>query len=137
MKSEIRTVLIVVGVASFAVRLVAAIASDGLWTPEVNEYHALGRALLEGRGFAFVHNAVLYRSYAPPMHAWLTAASYLIGGSLVPLMLLQAVAGAAVASAAAAIAVRLFGGWLAGAVPGPWLDCTRDSWCTARRKRIP
>jgi 4-amino-4-deoxy-L-arabinose transferase-like glycosyltransferase len=100
------------------VRLVAALAVDGLRHPELNEYDSLARALVNGQGFVYVHMGVLYHSYAPPLYPWICAASYWLTRSIVPVMLLQIVAGSLLAVVAAATAARLFGGWVAAAATG-------------------
>jgi len=110
--------LCAVGATALLVRLVAAVATDGLWDPELNEYAALARNMLRGDGFTYSHHGVVYFSFAPPMHAWLTAGSYWLSGSIVPLMLLQLASGAALAVVVGMIASRLFGGWRAGAAAG-------------------
>ncbi len=107
-----------VGAVALLVRLAAAVATGGLWDPELNEYAAIARNMLRGDGFTYGHHGIVYHSYAPPMHAWLTAAAYWLSGSIVPLMLLQIAAGAALAAMTAVVANRLFGGWLAGAAAG-------------------
>lgn len=98
------------------VRLAAGIVSGRLWDPELHEYYAIARNMLRGDGFTHAHLDVVYHSYAPPLYPWLSAAAYWLSGSMMPLMLLQAVAGAALAAVTAAIAWRLFGNWTAGVV---------------------
>jgi 4-amino-4-deoxy-L-arabinose transferase-like glycosyltransferase len=107
-----------VGVIALLARLFAAVETGGLWTPELNEYAALARNMLGGHGFTYSHHGIVYFSYAPPLHAWLTAGSYWLSDSIVPLMLLQLATGAALAATTALIANRLFGGWRAGAAAG-------------------
>lgn len=105
-------------VIALAVRLAAALATGGLWAPELFEYDDIARNLLEGRGFTYYHIGVLYTAYAPPLYPWLGAASYAISGSIVPLMVLQTITGAALAAVAAAIAARLFASTLAALAAG-------------------
>ena len=107
-----------VAAAAFLVRLVVAVTTGGLWDPELNEYASLARSMVSGNGFTYWHHGIPYYSYAPPMHAWLTAASYWLSDSIVPLMILQCLSGAALAAVTAVTANRLFGGWIAGAVAG-------------------
>jgi 4-amino-4-deoxy-L-arabinose transferase-like glycosyltransferase len=107
-----------IGLTAFVVRVVAALALDGFRHPELNEYNSLARAMVRGQGFVYGHIDVLYYSYAPPLYSWLSAASYKAAGSIAPAMLLQVVAGAVVAVLAAAIAERIFGGWVAGLAAG-------------------
>lgn len=47
------------------VRLTVAVATGGLWHPEVWEYESIARGILAGQGFTYVHTDVLYRSYCP------------------------------------------------------------------------
>jgi 4-amino-4-deoxy-L-arabinose transferase-like glycosyltransferase len=117
MRSSV-VMLCAVGATALLVRLVAAVATDGLWNPELNEYASLARNMLRGDGFTYSHHGVVYFSFAPPMHAWLTAGSYWLFDSIVPLMLLQLASGAALAVVVAMIASHLFGGWRAGAAAG-------------------
>jgi 4-amino-4-deoxy-L-arabinose transferase-like glycosyltransferase len=105
---------------AFALRLAAGVFTGRLLHPELFEYDAMARNWLAGRGLTYTHLGVVYYSFAPPLHAWLTAASYWLTGSIVPVMLIQIGAGAAIAVAAAAVAERVFGsrlsGWAAGAL---------------------
>lgn len=105
-------------VAAAVVRLAVAVAMDGLRHPELFEYDAMARNLLAGRGLTFMHLGITYHSFAPPLHAWISAGSYWLAGSIVPAMLLQIAAGAALAVVAAAIAKRLFGQWIAASAAG-------------------
>lgn len=113
-----RPTLAAVGAVAFLIRLFVALAMGGLSRPEVNEYNSMARAMLDGRGYIFGHLGIIYHSYAPPLHTWLTVASYWVAHSLTPLMLLQCVAGAMTAIASAAIAMRLFGEARAGLAAG-------------------
>jgi 4-amino-4-deoxy-L-arabinose transferase-like glycosyltransferase len=108
----------IVGALACLVRLAAAVATGGLWDPQLNEYDAMAKSMLAGHGFAVVHLDIVYHSYAAPLYTWISAAAYWLTGSIVPVMLLQIVAGSALAVVAAAIACRLFGGWIAGAAAG-------------------
>lgn len=107
-----------IGIAAVVVRLAVAVVTGGLWSPELNEYDAIARNMLRGAGFSYSHIGVVYYSYAPPLYAWLSAGSYWLTGSIAPVMALQVLAGGVLASVAAGIAHRLFGGWIAGAVAG-------------------
>lgn len=107
-----------IGAIALVARLGAAIATGGLRHPELNEYDDLARSMLRGAGFTYGHIGVLYHSYAPPLCAWISAASYWLSGSIVVAMLLQIAAGAALAVVAGVIAERLFGSWLAGMATG-------------------
>jgi 4-amino-4-deoxy-L-arabinose transferase-like glycosyltransferase/SAM-dependent methyltransferase len=101
-----------------AIRLATAVAKGTLGHPELFEYDGMARNLLAGRGLTFTHLGIVYHSFAPPLHAWLSAASYWLTGSIVPLMLLQIAAGSAIAVTAAAIAERLFDDRRAGIAAG-------------------
>ena len=101
-------VLWAVYVVALIVRIAAAIALDGFRHPQVQEYDTIARNMLDGRGFTFEQLGVVYHAYIAPLPVWLSAASYWLAGSLVPAMIVQVVAGAAVAPVAAAIAHRLF-----------------------------
>jgi 4-amino-4-deoxy-L-arabinose transferase-like glycosyltransferase len=63
---------------------------------------------LAGRGLTYTHLGIVYYSFAPPLHAWISAASYWLTGSIVPLMVIQVAAGAATCVATASIADRIF-----------------------------
>lgn len=105
---------------ALVLRLAAGLVTGRLLHPELFEYDAMARNWLAGRGLSYTHLGIVYYSFAPPLHAWITAASYWLAGSIVPLMLIQIGAGAAIAVAAAAIAARVFrsqvAGWAAGAL---------------------
>ena len=107
-----------IGALACLVRLGAAVATGSLQHPELFEYDELARSLLAGRGFAFTHLHITYYSYVTPVHSWISAAAYWLTGSIAPLMLLQIAAGSALALVVAAIAQRIFGGWIAGAAAG-------------------
>lgn len=109
---------VVVFTVALLVRLVSAVATGGLWSPEVAEYESIARSLIDGRGFTYTHIGVVYHSYAAPLHSWITAAAYWLTGSIAPVILLQMSAGAALAGITAATARRLFGGWIAAAAAG-------------------
>jgi 4-amino-4-deoxy-L-arabinose transferase-like glycosyltransferase len=108
----------IIGAVACLVRLTAAVATGALRNPELNEYDALAKSMLAGNGFAVVHLGIWYHSYAAPLYTWISAASYWLFESIVPVMLLQIVAGSALAVIAAAIARRLFGGWIAEVAAG-------------------
>jgi 4-amino-4-deoxy-L-arabinose transferase-like glycosyltransferase len=114
----LRSDWLVLFLLAFALRLGAGLVTGRLEHPELYEYDAMARNLLAGRGLSFTHLGIVYYSYAPPLHAWISAGSYWLAGSIVPAMLLQIAAGAALAVVTAAIAERLFGGWLAAAAAG-------------------
>ena len=101
-----------------AVRLAAGLVTGGLAHPELFEYDGMARNLLAGRGLTFTHLGIVYHSFAPPLHSWISAGSYWLTGSIVPAMLIQIAAGAALTVVTAAIAERLFGDWRAGAAAG-------------------
>jgi 4-amino-4-deoxy-L-arabinose transferase-like glycosyltransferase len=103
---------------ALAIRLAAAVVTGGLWHPELNEYDSIARTLVRGGGFLYYHIGVPYYSYAPPLDAWIAAASYWSTGSIVPVMVLQCCVGAALAVVAAALAARLFDDWRASAAAG-------------------
>jgi 4-amino-4-deoxy-L-arabinose transferase-like glycosyltransferase len=111
-------VVVAVGSVAVAVRVAAALILDGFRHPDLSEYDLIARNLLEGRGFTYPHLDLVYRSYIAPLPAWLSAASYLSTGTLVPLMTLQMLAGAGTAMAAAAVGLRLFEGWVAPLATG-------------------
>lgn len=117
MTSLSRTLSIVFLVA-LGLRLVAALAFDGLTSPERWEYDDIARALVAGHGFTYPFHTITYYSYAPPLYPWLSAASYWLTGSLTALMLLQVCAGAALAAVTAAMAARVFGSVWAAAAAG-------------------
>ena len=99
-RTPIASQLWLLAIAALAIRLGAAVAADGLRHPELNEYDSIARTLVSTGEFLYWHIGVPYFSYAPPLDAWLAAASYWATGSIVPLMLLQCAAGAATASVA-------------------------------------
>jgi 4-amino-4-deoxy-L-arabinose transferase-like glycosyltransferase len=109
-----RRIWLSVGLGAFAVRMAAAVATGGVWRPELNEYSSIARNMLRGDGFTYSHLGVVYHSFAPPLHAWITAAGYALTDSIVPLMVLQAAAGAALAVTTALIAARVFASPAAG-----------------------
>ena len=100
-------------VTACVTRLAAGLAFGNLRHPEVFEYDDMARALVAGKGTTFRHLHVVYHSFAPPLYAWLSAASYWSSKSILPLMLLQILAGSALAVVVAEIARRIFGGWIA------------------------
>lgn len=108
----------IIGIVALLLRLGAGVATGGLWRPELNEYDAIARNILAGDGFTYPHLGVAYHSYAPPLYSWITAAAYWATGSILAVMLLQVVAGTALAAITGVIATRLFGGWIAGAAAG-------------------
>ena len=116
----IRSDWLLLFVLAFALRVAAGLVTDGLAHPELFEYDAMARNLLAGRGLTYTHLGIVYHSFAPPLLAWITIASYWLTGSIVPAMLVQIAAGAAVAVVAAAIAEQLFCQRLAGLAAG-WL----------------
>lgn len=101
-----------------ALRLGAGLITGGIARPELFEYDGMAKNLLAGNGLTFTHLGIVYHSFAPPFHSWISAGSYWLTGSLVPAMLLQIAAGSAIAVVAAAIAVRLFGDRIAGLAAG-------------------
>ena len=103
----------IVGATALAVRIVVAIALDGLKDPHLEEYDLLARNLLAGRGFAYPHLGIVYYSYISPLPVWIIAASYWLTGSLIAAMILQIVAGATQAVLTSLVARRLFGGLVA------------------------
>lgn len=105
---RVRVALAIV-LGTIVVRLAVAIAMGGLWDPELWEYDHIARALVDGRGFTYPFHGIIYYSFAPPLYAWLSAGSYWLTGSLVPLMVLQILAGSALAAAAMSMAGRIFG----------------------------
>jgi len=116
--TPLRKTLSIVFIVAVGLRLAAAVAADGLSSPERWEYDEIARALVAGHGFTYPFHTITYYSYAPPLYPWLSAASYWVTGSLTALMLLQVCAGAALAVVAAAMAARVFGGVLAAAAAG-------------------
>jgi 4-amino-4-deoxy-L-arabinose transferase-like glycosyltransferase len=117
-EGEIRRAAIISATIALVIRLCVSVATGALWHPQVWEYDSIARAMLAGQGFVYVHTDVLYRSYAPPLHSWLAAASYWVSGGLVPLMLLQVVAGAALAAVTASLAGQVFRRALAALAAG-------------------
>jgi 4-amino-4-deoxy-L-arabinose transferase-like glycosyltransferase len=111
-------VLWLVGVTALLVRLAVAILLDGLRHPHVEEYDLIARNLVAGRGFTYFQHGIVYYSVIAPLPAWLSAASYWLTDTLVLAMLVQIVAGAALAPLTAILAQRLFGGWRAPLAAG-------------------
>ena len=109
---------LVLFVLAVLLRLGAGLATGGLAQPELFEYDGMAKNLLAGHGLTFTHLGIVYHSFAPPLHSWVSAASYWSSGSIVPAMLLQIAASAALAVVAAAIAMRLFGDRSAAAAAG-------------------
>lgn len=98
-----------VALAALAVRLLVAVLTGGLWRPELHEYDAMARAMLDGRGFAYTHLGVVYYSFAAPLFSWVTAAVYwLTGGSAVPLVLFQIAVGSMLAVVTAIVSFHVF-----------------------------
>ena len=91
-----------------ALRVGAGLVTGRLVRPELFEYDGMARNLLAGNGLSYTHLGIVYHSFAPPLQSWVSAASYWSTGSIVPAMLLQIVAGSAIAVVAAAIAQRVF-----------------------------
>jgi len=108
---------VVFGIA-FLLRLGAGVFSGQLLHPETLEYDGMARSLLAGHGLVFEHLNVPYHSFAPPLYPWLSAASYWLCGSLIGLMMLQVVAGSALAVAGARIAGRFSAGAIAPLAAG-------------------
>jgi len=108
----------VVVLVAIGLRVLAALALDGLSNPERWEYDDIARAIIAGDGFTYQFHGITYYSYAPPLYSWLSVASYWLTGSLVPLMLVQMCAGAALAVVSAAMAARVFGSVWAAAAAG-------------------
>ncbi len=104
---------VLIAVLALTVRIGAGIVTGGLTHPERFEYDSAARAIVAGQGFVYYHIGVPYYSYMVPLSSWVGAAGYWATGSILPLMLLQCLAGTALAVMAAAIARRLFGHWLA------------------------
>jgi len=100
------------------VRLAVGVFTGRLLQPETFEYDWMARSLLKGGGLAFPHLEIVYYSFAPPLYPWLSAASHWISGSLLPLMILQIIAGGGLAAVSAAIAKRLYAGWIASLTAG-------------------
>jgi len=105
-------------IVACALRLGAGLATGRLLNPELFEYDGMAKSLLAGNGLSFNHLHIVYHSFAPPLYPWLSAASYWIFDSLTPLMVLQVVAGGALAVVSAAIAKRLHPGWIAPLAAG-------------------
>jgi 4-amino-4-deoxy-L-arabinose transferase-like glycosyltransferase len=78
----------------------------------------MARSLVAGQGFSFPHLNVIYQSFAPPLYPAISALSYWICGTLTPLMMLQVLAGGALAVVSAAIARRLCPGSIAPLAAG-------------------
>ena len=110
--------LMLLFVLAVALRLAAGLVTGGLVHPELFEYDGMARNLLAGGGLTFTHLGIVYHSFAPPLHPWISAASYWCTGSIVPAMLVQIAAGGALAVVTAVIAQRLFDNRLAAAAAG-------------------
>jgi len=108
---------IVFGIA-LAIRLTVGMFRGGLWNPELFEYDWMARTLIDGQGLVFPHLDVPYHSFAPPLYPWLSAASYWLSGSLIVLMMLQVLAGSALAVVVAQIAGRFSTGTIAPLAAG-------------------
>jgi 4-amino-4-deoxy-L-arabinose transferase-like glycosyltransferase len=104
--------------AALGLRIAAALYTGGVWHPETFEYDGMAQSMVSGHGLVYTHLNVPYHSFAPPMYAWLSAASYWLFSSLAPLMALQIVAGSSLSLVAARIAVRLYPGWIAALAAG-------------------
>jgi 4-amino-4-deoxy-L-arabinose transferase-like glycosyltransferase len=118
MKSNRSRLFWILGVVSFALRVGAGLAKGTLSHPEVFEYDSAARAIVAGQGFVYGHIGVPYYSYMGPFSSYVGAASYWLTGSIVPLMLLQCLAGSLLVVATAAIVTRFSDSWLAAAVAG-------------------
>ena len=115
-----RLVLTLAAVAAiaFAVRIIAALLLDGFHHPDTDESAVIARNMLAGRGFTYTYFGIVYQSYQAPLPAWLGAVSYWLTGSLVFVMTVQILAGTALAVVTAALAHRLFAGWIAPLAAG-------------------
>lgn len=107
-----------VGGIALVTRLMVAFLLDGMRNPDVQEYDVIARNLIAGRGFTYFNHGIPIYSALAPLPVWLAAASYWLIGSLVGVMTLQVLAGAASAVAAAWMAARLFGGSVAPLAAG-------------------
>jgi 4-amino-4-deoxy-L-arabinose transferase-like glycosyltransferase len=74
--------------------------------------------MIAGQGFRYGHLNINYYSFACPLYPWITAAGYWLFGSIVPVMLTQMAAGAALAVVTSLITERLYSGWIAALVAG-------------------
>jgi 4-amino-4-deoxy-L-arabinose transferase-like glycosyltransferase len=101
-----------------AVRVAAGLFRGRLFHPVTFEYDDMARSLVAGQGLSFPHLNVIYHSFAPPLYPVISALSYWIFGTLTPLMLLQVLAGGALAVVSAAIARRLCPGSIAPLAAG-------------------
>jgi len=108
---------VVFGIA-FLLRLGAGVRRGQLLHPEIFEYDGMAQSLVAGHGLVFEHLQISYHSFAPPLYSWLSAASYWLCGSLIVLMMLQVVAGSALAVVAAQIARRFSAGAIAPLAAG-------------------
>jgi 4-amino-4-deoxy-L-arabinose transferase-like glycosyltransferase len=113
-----RLALWIVAATALVGRVAAAIILDGFRHPEIDEYDVIAKNMLADRGFTYTHLGVLYYSYIAPLPAWTSAASYWLTGSIAAAVSLQIVAGTVLAPVTAAVARRLFGGWMAPLVSG-------------------
>jgi 4-amino-4-deoxy-L-arabinose transferase-like glycosyltransferase len=108
---------VVFGIA-FLLRLGAGVRGGRLLHPDIFEYDGMAQSLVAGHGLVFEHLQISYHSFAPPLYPWLSAASYWLCGSLILLMILQVVAGSALAVVAAQIAKRFSTGAIAPLAAG-------------------
>ena len=108
---------VVFGLA-FLLRLGAGVFTGGLLHPEAFEYDQMARSLIAGHGLVYEHLNVPYHSFAPPLYPLLSAASHWLCGSLIVLMILQLIAGSALAVVAAQIAKRFHAGTIAPLAAG-------------------
>ena len=113
-----RTFYCLIAFLGLLVRLIVGLVADGIRHPQLLEYDVIARSLVAGRGFLFPHLDVNYYSFVTPLYSWITAASYSLFGSIVPLMLFQITAGGLLAVIASLVADRLYPGSIAGAVAG-------------------
>src|SRR5947207_13196872 len=89
------------------VRLIVGLATGGIRHPQLLEYDWIAQSMIAGRGFLFPHLDINYYSFAAPFYTWLSFAGYWLFGSIVPVMLIQIVAGSTLAAIASLVAEHL------------------------------
>ena len=66
----------IVGSVALGSRMGWGLWSGRLWMPEVWEYNAIAKNLIEGRGFEYDYYGTVYRSFCEPLYPVISAAIY-------------------------------------------------------------
>ncbi|SRR5581483_5312657 len=112
------TTYVLIALLALVVRLLVGVSMGGIRHPQLFEYDAIAQSMIAGRGYLFHHLDVDYYSFVTPLYPWITAASYSLGKSIVPMMLVQIVVGAMLAGFAALVGDRLYPNSVAGIAAG-------------------